>query len=91
MKKWIKELKRILGNDVVLAIVGNKIDLEKDRTVTVATAEQYANSVNARLFHTSAKSSKGVDELFSDLAARTSIFFLFIFYRHRMKSIFFSL
>jgi GTPase SAR1 family protein len=70
VKSWIKELKRMLGNDVVLCIVGNKIDLEKDRHVSVQTAEDYAKSVNAKLYHTSAKLNKGVEELFSDLAQR---------------------
>lgn len=60
----------MLGNDVILAIAGNKIDREKDRQVSVATAEAYAKSVNARLYHTSAKLNKGVDELFQELAKR---------------------
>lgn len=70
VKSWIKELKRMLGNDVVLCIVGNKIDLEKDRHVSIQTAEDYAKSVNAKLYHTSAKLNKGVEELFNDLAQR---------------------
>ncbi len=70
VKSWIKELRRMLGNDVVLCIVGNKIDLEKDRHVSIKTAEDYAKSVNAKLYHTSAKLNKGVEELFNDLAQR---------------------
>jgi len=60
----------MLGNDVVLCIVGNKIDLEKDRHVSMQTAEEYARSVNAKLFNTSAKLNKGIEELFNDLASR---------------------
>jgi len=60
----------MLGNDVVLCIVSNKIDLEKDRHVSVQTAEEYAKSVNAKLYHTSAKLNKGIEELFNDLAHR---------------------
>ncbi len=70
MKSWIKELKRMLGNDIALCIVENKIDLEKDRRVSVQTAEEYAKSVNAKLYHTSAKLNKGIEELFNDLAQR---------------------
>ncbi len=62
----------MLGNDIVLCIVGNKIDLEKDRHVPLQTAEEYAQSVNAKLYHTSAKSNKGIEELFNDLAVRKS-------------------
>jgi len=70
VKSWIKELKRMLGNEVVLCIVGNKIDLEKDRHVSMQVAEDYAKSVNAKLYHTSAKLNKGIEELFNDLAHR---------------------
>jgi len=31
----------MLGNDICLCIVGNKIDLEKDRHVSVEDAERY--------------------------------------------------
>jgi Ras-related protein Rab-21 len=72
----VKELKRMLGNDIILCIVGNKIDLEKDRHVTLQTAEEYAQSVNAKLYHTSAKLNKGIEELFNDLAVRK--FFILI-------------
>lgn len=40
MKNWIKELKKMLGSEICLVIAGNKIDLEKDRTVLVEDAEK---------------------------------------------------
>ncbi len=33
-------------------------------------AEEYARSVNAKLYNTSAKLNKGIEELFNDLATR---------------------
>jgi Ras-related protein Rab-21 len=33
VKKWVKELRKIVGNDITIAIAGNKIDLEKNRSV----------------------------------------------------------
>lgn len=33
IKVWIKELKKVLGQDISIIIVGNKIDMEKDRVV----------------------------------------------------------
>jgi len=36
----VKELRRILGDKVILAIVGNKIDLDKDRNVPIEDAVQ---------------------------------------------------
>ncbi|KJE98175.1 Ras-like protein Rab-21 [Capsaspora owczarzaki ATCC 30864] len=70
VKNWVKELKKMLGNDIALVIAGNKSDLEKHRTVSAEAAEQYAASVGARHFYTSAKLSKGIEELFLDLSKR---------------------
>lgn len=68
VKNWVKELRKMLGNEISLCIAGNKIDLEKDRHVTVAEAESYAASVGAKHYHCSAKLNKGVEEMFLDLA-----------------------
>lgn len=64
----MKELQRQLGSDIVLTIVGNKIDLQANVIVPPAEAEAYAQSVGARHFHTSAKDNVGVEELFFELA-----------------------
>ena len=33
VKNWVKELRKIVGNDIIIVIAGNKIDLEKNRNV----------------------------------------------------------
>uniref|UniRef100_G3N5F9 Ras-related protein Rab-21 n=1 Tax=Gasterosteus aculeatus TaxID=69293 RepID=G3N5F9_GASAC len=70
VKNWVKELRKMLGNDICLCIVGNKIDLDKDRHVSVEEAESYAESVGAKHYHSSAKLNKGIEELFLDLCKR---------------------
>eukprot|EP00005_Dracoamoeba_jomungandri_P001800 CAMPEP_0174256604 /NCGR_PEP_ID=MMETSP0439-20130205/5829_1 /TAXON_ID=0 /ORGANISM="Stereomyxa ramosa, Strain Chinc5" /LENGTH=203 /DNA_ID=CAMNT_0015339299 /DNA_START=54 /DNA_END=665 /DNA_ORIENTATION=- len=70
VQSWVKELRSQLGNTVTLAIVGNKIDLERNRVVNLEEAESYAESVGAKHYHTSAKLNKGLDDLFLDLARR---------------------
>jgi len=70
VKNWVKELRKMLGNDIALCIAGNKIDMEKDRHVPVSEAEDYARSVGARHYHTSAKLNKGIEEMFLDLSKR---------------------
>lgn len=40
VKNWVRELKMMLGADIVLAIAGNKIDLQKDIIVPLETAER---------------------------------------------------
>jgi len=66
----VKELKKMLGNDICLCIAGNKTDLEKQRTVPVEEAESYAAEVGAHHFQTSAKLNHNIEELFLDLSER---------------------
>ncbi|KAL8221540.1 UNVERIFIED_CONTAM: Ras- protein Rab-21 [Gekko kuhli] len=70
VKNWVKELRKMLGNEICLCIVGNKIDLDKERHVSIQEAETYAESVGAKHYHTSAKQNKGIEELFLDLCKR---------------------
>eukprot|EP00095_Tigriopus_kingsejongensis_P006392 snap_masked-scaffold117_size339417-processed-gene-2.7 protein:Tk06392 transcript:snap_masked-scaffold117_size339417-processed-gene-2.7-mRNA-1 annotation:"ras-related protein rab-21" len=70
VKSWVKELRKMLGSQLNLAIAGNKTDLEKQRRVDVQMAEDYAKAVGAHHFHTSAKQNKGIEELFLDLSQR---------------------
>merc|ERR1712142_1118461 len=50
---WVRELRKMLGNDISLVIAGNKIDLEKQRHVSHQQAEEYAQSVGATHFSSS--------------------------------------
>ncbi|XP_063546820.1 ras-related protein Rab-21 [Cydia strobilella] len=67
VKNWVKELKKMLGPDIVLLIAGNKIDLEHERTVPLEEAESYAAMVGAKHFYTSAKLNQCVEDLFLEL------------------------
>jgi len=67
VQNWVKELRKMLGNDVVLVIVGNKIDLERGRVVNKQKAEEFSTTVGAKHFETSAKLNQGINEMFSDL------------------------
>lgn len=39
VKCWVKELRKMLGTDISLVIVGNKSDLEKERHVDLEEAK----------------------------------------------------
>ena len=69
VKQWVKELRK-MEEDAVITIVGNKMDLEKNRVVPVSEAEQFAKSVGASHMQTSAKLNQGLDELYLDLTRR---------------------
>ncbi|XP_076246796.1 RAS oncogene family member Rab21 [Calliopsis andreniformis] len=70
VKNWVKELKKMLGSEICLAIAGNKMDLEKDRSVSIEEAEEYAKQVGAMHYHTSAKLNQNIEEMFLDLTRR---------------------
>ncbi|KAH9506471.1 RAS oncogene family member Rab21 [Dermatophagoides farinae] len=73
VKVWIKELRKVLGNDVCIAIIGNKIDLlsglERDQmnNVLIAEAQSYATTAGATHYCTSAKTNYGIDDVFLNL------------------------
>ncbi|XP_069798116.1 ras-related protein Rab-21-like [Narcine bancroftii] len=70
VKNWVKELRKMLGSEISLCIVGNKTDLENDRNVLIEEAEAYTTSVGAKHFHTSAKMNQGIEELFLHICKR---------------------
>ncbi|VDN03859.1 unnamed protein product [Thelazia callipaeda] len=67
VKMWVNELKRMLGDEVYLIIIGNKLDLERNRNVDKNEATEYARSIDAGYFETSAKDNIGVIQAFDHL------------------------
>ena len=69
-KTWVKELQRRGAPDCIIALAGNKSDLEDQRKVDKNEAEEYAE--NEAIIHmgTSAKTSMNVRELFTAIAKR---------------------
>ena len=70
LKDWVRELQSNIDEPLVLAIACNKADLAEQRAVSFETAAQYAATIGALVYETSAKSSTGVDELFNEVARR---------------------
>jgi len=69
VKNWVKELRKVVGPDIVLTLAGNKYDL-KNKQVSEDEAKEYAKSVGATHIYTSAKANKNVNEAFMDLTKR---------------------
>ena len=70
VKDWVNELRTHVQHDIVLAIAGNKADLGEQRQVKLAKATEYAESVGAIIYETSAKDNQGIEELFVDVSRR---------------------
>ena len=65
MKKWVEELQANGPKDIILAVVGNKIDRCDEEEVDYAVVKQYASSLGAILKLVSAKEGKNIDDLFN--------------------------
>jgi GTPase SAR1 family protein len=57
-------------DDIILAIVGNKCDLNCDRRISKSVAENFARKVNAFYIETSARENIMVEELFIEMGSR---------------------
>ena len=70
LSDWVDELTNNGPPGLVLAICGNKSDLEEDRMVGRSVGEEYAAKIGALFIETSAKAGKNVEQLFKDVATR---------------------
>ncbi|ORM39684.1 Ras-related protein Rab-5C [Babesia sp. Xinjiang] len=67
-KGWIQELQSHVDPNIVMALAGNKVDLESSREVAREVAEEFANANNCLFMETSAKNGDMVQELFTEIA-----------------------
>ncbi|WFD31115.1 GTPase Ryh1 [Malassezia sp. CBS 17886] len=67
--KWVEDVRAERGNDVIIALVGNKTDLGDKREVSTEEGEQRAKEYNDLMFvETSAKAGHNVKALFKKIA-----------------------
>merc|ERR1711998_710838 len=69
-KAWVKELQRQGNPNIVIALAGNKSDLNSKRKVEPDEAESYANDNGIFFIETSAKTATNVNELFVAIARK---------------------
>merc|ERR1711934_1145735 len=70
LHQWVDELRKNSDEEIVLAIACNKSDLSAQRTVAFKRAKEYAESVGAVVYETSAKANKGIEELFLEISRK---------------------
>jgi small GTP-binding protein len=68
VKEWADEIKQQADEMPVLFVVANKADLVDERTVTTDQAESVSKELGAFYAEVSAKSGRGIDELFVRVA-----------------------
>eukprot|EP00918_Siedleckia_nematoides_P101669 GHVU01222176.1.p1 GENE.GHVU01222176.1~~GHVU01222176.1.p1 ORF type:complete len:214 (-),score=25.81 GHVU01222176.1:1008-1649(-) len=69
-KSWVSELQAVHSPELILALAGNKSDLENLRRVDTEYARSYAEANNLLFMETSAKNGHNVKELFHAIAER---------------------
>jgi Ras-related protein Rab-21 len=73
MHTWLDELERNMTQDLVVFVVGNKLDNAAERQVDKQTALEFVQKrlhERGELYEVSAKEDDGVEELFVNVARR---------------------
>ncbi|KAL4482995.1 hypothetical protein ABPG74_019021 [Tetrahymena malaccensis] len=73
LKTWITELQKQGPENLILAIVGNKSDLQDKQEVPYEDAMNFAKQVDALFELTSAKENRGINDLFMKLANKIEL------------------
>jgi len=68
-EQWYEDVKAERGDDAVVALVGNKLDLADKRQVSTDEGQQKAHEKGIQFLETSAKDGQNVNLLFQRLAA----------------------
>ncbi|XP_075090865.1 ras-related protein RHN1 isoform X2 [Nicotiana tabacum] len=66
-KKWVQELQKQGNPNMVMALAGNKADLEDRRKVTAEEARLYAEENGLFFMETSAKTAVNVNDIFYEI------------------------
>jgi len=69
-KVWVKELQRQAAPNIVIALAGNKADLQAKRQVEMADAQTYAEENGLIFMETSAKTAMNVNDIFMAIAKK---------------------
>ncbi|KAL2916742.1 Vacuolar protein sorting-associated protein 21 [Polyrhizophydium stewartii] len=70
-KAWVKELQRQANPNIVIALVGNKLDLASTaRGVSTEEAQAYANESGLLFLEASAKTGEFVMDIFTEIAKK---------------------
>lgn len=72
-KSWIQELQKQASADIVVALVGNKLDLEAERKVSTKEAKEYADELGLIFKEISAKTGEGIKDVFHSIASKLPV------------------
>jgi GTPase SAR1 family protein len=65
LRDWISNVKQYAQEDVVVVVIGNKVDVPQ-RIVTAYEASEFCKKHHFKYFETSAKEGTNIDQAFND-------------------------
>jgi Ras-related protein Rab-5C len=86
-KSWVKELQRRGDPNVVIALAGNKADMESKRKVQTEEAQQYAQDSEIIYMETSAKTALNVKNLFVEIG-KLYLYYYILYINHNIISMY---
>ena len=73
INNWIETCKRSARGEVLMVLIGNKCDLEKERKVSKEEGENLAQKYGIPFYETSAKTGENVQEAFTESLKNLSV------------------
>lgn len=67
-QKWVNELLEKANSGIIIALCGNKVDLDENRKVNAEEAQKYAEQIGSFYTEVSAKTNLNIDKLFEEVA-----------------------
>ncbi len=68
IQNWITQIREETSSNIVLFIIGNKIDLEDQRKITYENGKNLAKQYQYPFFEASSKSAININEIFDNMA-----------------------
>jgi len=69
LTRWLEEARQNANANMVIMLIGNKVDLEHRRVVTTEEGQKFATDHGLIFLETSAKTAHNVEEAFTSTAA----------------------
>ena len=76
IRDWVEKIKEDAVEEIIIYLVGNKIDLNNKRIITNEEGKKLAAEYNIKYYETSVKNSIGVEEVFLSLIKEMDDLFL---------------
>ena len=71
VRNWVKQIKEEVSDKVCIILVGNKIDLEQKRVVSMEEGKKMAEQFDLMFFECSCKTGVNINDAFQELVEKT--------------------